>query len=196
MKALLIKQCPDGLRWYRDLVGQCVPFINDTGTEYRSREPAGYTNFVQYEDAEIVEEQKTMMQITEKKTTLLENSGMNKVGYILQDAEGKNAYVESAAVRWLNAKQRDEFMFPENKETPEIIFGGKTHNIKKASIKLMAGIIDYKIPMQHETPTRLINDVLDLLADAIDPFLYMDEAGHTRFKKQLIQLLQSENKID
>lgn len=91
---------------------------------------------------------------------------------------------------------RDEFMLPENKEAPEIIFGGKTHNIKKASIKLMAGIIDYKIPMQHEPPTRLINDVLDLLADAIDPFLYMDEAGHARFKKQLIQLLQSENKND
>lgn len=66
MKALLIKQCPDGLRWYRDLVGQCVPFINDTGTEYRSREPAGYTNFVQYEDAEIVEEQKAMSQTPEK----------------------------------------------------------------------------------------------------------------------------------
>lgn len=131
-----------------------------------------------------------MMQMTEKKTRLLENSGMNKVGYILQDAEGKNAYVESAAVRWLDAKQRDEFMFPENKEAPEIIFGGKTHNIKKASIKLMASIIDYKIPMQHEPPTRLINDVLDLLADAIDPFLYMGEAGHTNFKKELLKHLK------
>ncbi len=55
MKQLLIKQCPDPMRWYRDLVGQYVEYRGDTGTEYRSREPAGYTNFVQYEDAEIIQ---------------------------------------------------------------------------------------------------------------------------------------------
>ena len=55
MKRLLIKQCPDGMRWYRGLIGQTVPFLRDVGDEYKSREPAGYINFVQYEDAEIVE---------------------------------------------------------------------------------------------------------------------------------------------
>ena len=44
-----------GRRWYKDLVGELVPLISDTGTEYRSREPEGFTNFVQYEHCEIVE---------------------------------------------------------------------------------------------------------------------------------------------
>ena len=55
MKELLIQQCPDGMRWYSDLVGERVPFLGDVGTEYKSREPAGYINFVQYDDAEIVD---------------------------------------------------------------------------------------------------------------------------------------------
>jgi hypothetical protein len=54
-KKLLIKQCPDQHRWYANLIGQHVEYRGDTGTEYRSRETAGYTNFVQYDDAEIVE---------------------------------------------------------------------------------------------------------------------------------------------
>lgn len=66
MKALLIINS-DGLRWYRDQIGQCVPFINDTGTEYRSREPAGYTNFVQYKDAEIIQYREKRNE-TEKET--------------------------------------------------------------------------------------------------------------------------------
>ena len=44
------------MRWYSDLVGTLVPYLGDVGSEYKSREPAGYTNFVQYEDAEIVED--------------------------------------------------------------------------------------------------------------------------------------------
>lgn len=58
MKALLIKQCPDSMRWYSNLIGQCVPFVRDVGDEYQSREPAGYTNFVQYKDAEIIQYRK------------------------------------------------------------------------------------------------------------------------------------------
>lgn len=51
---LLIKQCADPCRWYADKVGETVPYLGDLGTEYKSREPNGYINFVQYEDAEIV----------------------------------------------------------------------------------------------------------------------------------------------
>jgi hypothetical protein len=51
-----------------------------------------------------------MMQITEKKTKLLEDRGMKKVGYILQGEDGQLAYVEGAAVRWLTADQREVFM--------------------------------------------------------------------------------------
>jgi len=53
-KQLLIIQCPDQLRWYSCLIGELVPFFGDTGIEYRSQQPDGYINFVQYEDAKIV----------------------------------------------------------------------------------------------------------------------------------------------
>jgi hypothetical protein len=55
MKQLYIHRCSNQLFWYANLVGQYVPYINDTGTEYRSREPLGYTNFVQYQDAQIIQ---------------------------------------------------------------------------------------------------------------------------------------------
>lgn len=42
------------MRWYSNLVGQEVPFLGDAGGEYRSREPEGYVNFVQYADAKII----------------------------------------------------------------------------------------------------------------------------------------------
>lgn len=55
MKQLLIKQCSDPMRWYANLIGQYVPLVRDNGQEWQSREPAGYINFVQYEDAGIIE---------------------------------------------------------------------------------------------------------------------------------------------
>jgi len=55
MKALLITSQGDGMRWYANKVGELVPLLAIERTEYRSREPAGYTNFVQFADAEIVE---------------------------------------------------------------------------------------------------------------------------------------------
>jgi len=55
MKKLLIKQCPDGMRWYRNLIGHTVTFLTDVGNEYKSKEPNGYISFVQYEDADIAE---------------------------------------------------------------------------------------------------------------------------------------------
>lgn len=55
MKKLLIKQCPDKLRWYSNKIGETVDFFGNVGGEYKSREDAGYINFVQYADAEIVE---------------------------------------------------------------------------------------------------------------------------------------------
>ena len=55
MKALLITSSGDGMRWYADKVGQVVPLLAVEKTEYMSREDAGYVNFVQLADAEIVE---------------------------------------------------------------------------------------------------------------------------------------------
>ena len=49
--ALLITSCKDPLRWYANLVGKHVPFIDICAGEYKSKEPEGYINFVQFEDA-------------------------------------------------------------------------------------------------------------------------------------------------
>lgn len=53
---LLITQCVDPMRWYAELVGQAVPFLGDAGGEYRSREPSGAVNFVQYGDARVIDD--------------------------------------------------------------------------------------------------------------------------------------------
>lgn len=53
-RQLLIIQCHDNLRWDANLVGQAVPYCGDTGTEYISLHPDGYSNFVQYNDAMII----------------------------------------------------------------------------------------------------------------------------------------------
>ena len=56
MAELLIKSCSDPMRWYSSLIGQKVPYLGDAGWgEYKSKEPAGYINFVQHKDAEIIE---------------------------------------------------------------------------------------------------------------------------------------------
>jgi len=55
-KMLLIQTCKDQSKWYSHLIGQTVPFLGDEGDhwEYRSREPAGYINFVDKSDAVVV----------------------------------------------------------------------------------------------------------------------------------------------
>lgn len=52
---LLIKQKSSDRKWYDGLVGKTVPYLGDTGTEFKSRQREGYINFVQYEDCEIIE---------------------------------------------------------------------------------------------------------------------------------------------
>jgi hypothetical protein len=55
MKQILIKKCNDSQKWYADMIGFTVPYLGDTGSEYKSREPDGHVNFVSYGDGEIVE---------------------------------------------------------------------------------------------------------------------------------------------
>ena len=55
MPRLLIKRCPDSQMWYRDKVGQTVPYEGKWPEGYKSREDAGYLNIVRFEDAEVVE---------------------------------------------------------------------------------------------------------------------------------------------
>tara|TARA_B110000091_G_scaffold192214_1_gene216475 strand:- start:385 stop:531 length:147 start_codon:yes stop_codon:yes gene_type:complete len=42
------------MRWYASMVGELVPYLGDFMGEYKSREDSGCTNFVQYEDAELM----------------------------------------------------------------------------------------------------------------------------------------------
>jgi hypothetical protein len=50
---LRIKSCSDPMRWYSDLVGRNVPQLGyDPVSGWKSKEPAGYTNFVLQQDAE------------------------------------------------------------------------------------------------------------------------------------------------
>jgi hypothetical protein len=57
MKALYIKACPLHIRWYNKFVGYHVPYIGTVRgpTEHISIEPEGYKNYVQPEDAIIVD---------------------------------------------------------------------------------------------------------------------------------------------
>lgn len=54
--ALKITGCSDASYWYSGMIGETVPYQGMLGDDgYRSREPAGYTNVVRFEDAELVE---------------------------------------------------------------------------------------------------------------------------------------------
>lgn len=55
MKAIRITQCSDSLMWYRNKVGHLVEFLREDDQYYWSREPAGYSNIVKKQDAEIVD---------------------------------------------------------------------------------------------------------------------------------------------
>ena len=54
MRAIKIKQCNDSKMWYAPYVGCYVPLLAEEEVEYKSREPAGYVNFVQRGDGEVV----------------------------------------------------------------------------------------------------------------------------------------------
>ena len=54
MQMLKIIKCNDPMRWYANKIGELVPFLGYANLEYKSREDAGYVNFVQHEDAEVV----------------------------------------------------------------------------------------------------------------------------------------------
>ena len=55
MKALKIVSCNDDRKWYSGLIGKVVPLLDIEEKEYKSREPAGYINFVSKEDAVVVD---------------------------------------------------------------------------------------------------------------------------------------------
>lgn len=55
MKMLKITGAKDRLMWYADKIGSYVPYCGEWPEAYKSLEPAGYLNRVEFEDAEIVE---------------------------------------------------------------------------------------------------------------------------------------------
>ena len=61
---LRITQCPDSMRWYRDLVGQLVPHTGwGNASGYRSHEPSGFVNFVSHRDAKTTQAFVTLDQL-------------------------------------------------------------------------------------------------------------------------------------
>ena len=54
-KALLITGRGDGMMWYSNMVGQTVPLLVVEATEYKSIEPEGLVNFVQFGDAHMID---------------------------------------------------------------------------------------------------------------------------------------------
>lgn len=54
MFMLKIIRCRDPLMWYAGMVGSLVPYCGEWPEAYKSREPAGYTNRVEFSDAELV----------------------------------------------------------------------------------------------------------------------------------------------
>ena len=57
MKRLLINKCSDPQMWYAGLVGKLVPLLWEDSAGYWSREPAGHTNIVRREDAQVVDDE-------------------------------------------------------------------------------------------------------------------------------------------
>lgn len=59
MKAIKILRCSDSMLWYRERVGDIVPYLgSDTDTKgpiYWSRDNGGYKNIVFQKDAELIE---------------------------------------------------------------------------------------------------------------------------------------------
>ena len=57
MKVIKILSCNSPSRWYNNHIGELFPLrrIVDNPVEYETYEPDGYINYVQPEDAEIVE---------------------------------------------------------------------------------------------------------------------------------------------
>lgn len=57
MAQLLIKKCSDPQLWYANLVGQKVVLLREDSEGYWSREPAGYTNIVRRDDAQVIHDE-------------------------------------------------------------------------------------------------------------------------------------------
>ena len=55
MKMLRIVACKDPQMWYANQIGDLVPYCGRWREAYKSLEPAGYLNRVEFEDAEVVE---------------------------------------------------------------------------------------------------------------------------------------------
>lgn len=54
MQMLRITGAKDPLMWYAGLIGELVPYCGQWREAYKSLEPAGYLNRVEFADAEIV----------------------------------------------------------------------------------------------------------------------------------------------
>lgn len=58
MKLIKIVNCSDSRMWYKNLIGQFAVYLGEYEDEYLSKEPAGYTNIIFKNDAELIETDK------------------------------------------------------------------------------------------------------------------------------------------
>lgn len=54
LRLLKVTRCQDAMMWYAKMVGEYVPYGGFQSEQWRSREPAGYVNFIEPEDARVV----------------------------------------------------------------------------------------------------------------------------------------------
>tara|TARA_R110000822_G_scaffold80320_3_gene191448 strand:+ start:10086 stop:10325 length:240 start_codon:yes stop_codon:yes gene_type:complete len=59
-----ILRCLDPNKWYSSLVGESVPYHGDTSTEYESREPEGYINFISKLDSILIDGPEVILEST------------------------------------------------------------------------------------------------------------------------------------
>lgn len=50
---LRITGCRDSMMWYAGMVGQTVPYLGRWPESFKSREPAGFINRVEFHDAQV-----------------------------------------------------------------------------------------------------------------------------------------------
>jgi hypothetical protein len=49
---LVVTNCSDSHKWYREHIGKTFPMLDEEPTEYKTRQPEGYINFISKEDCQ------------------------------------------------------------------------------------------------------------------------------------------------
>ena len=142
-----ITGCRDPRRWYAGLIGQTVPYLNEASNgEWKSRQPGGPVNFVQYYDGELIEEENVNMKVESIRDRFTPETHKTRCG---------------AEWRWLDVKGK-HLIAVEVLETVENIFAVNIDGVTTLLLGMYIQDTDlssYNLtPIQHppvELPTNL-----------------------------------------